>query len=72
MFGGVEEGHGVLRWGLVLWGGEGVLGGLTYLEEEAEGYAGVEGVVGDHGAEECGTAGLGIVGTEASVKGFWE
>lgn len=42
---------------------------MTYLEEEAERYAGDEGVVADHGAEEGGTAGLREVGTEPSVKG---
>ena len=45
---------------------------VTYLKEEAEGNAGHEGVVVDHGAKEGGTAGLGVVGAEASIKGPWE
>ena len=41
---------------------------LTYLEEEAEGHAGDEGLIVDHGAKEGGTAGLGVVGAKARVK----
>lgn len=53
-------------------GGGRFLGKGTYLEEEAEGHAGAKGIVVDHGAEEGGTAGLGVIGAKACVKGAWE
>lgn len=64
--GGVEDGGD---------GGEGAGGvekGHGVLEEEAEGHAGDESVVVHHGAEEGGTAGLGVIGAKASVKSPWE
>ena len=44
----------------------------TNLEEETEGHAGDEGIVVDHGAEEGGTAGLGVIGAKASVESPWK
>ena len=40
----------------------------TYLEEEAERHAGDEGLIVNHGAEEGGTARLGVVGAKAGVE----
>ena len=45
---------------------------MTYLQKEAKRRAGDEGGVADHGAEEGRTAGLGVIGAEACVKGPWE